>query len=73
VLSIFVGVVMLGSGLAEVARELEPTFESALRVHHGVMLIGVITALRGIVDAIEGLKSVGKVYGDDDVEGGAAE
>jgi hypothetical protein len=60
--SIFVGVVMVGSGLAEVLREADPTFESLLRVHHGVILIGLVTGLKGLVEALEGLETVGEAY-----------
>jgi hypothetical protein len=61
-LVMFVGTVMFGSGLAELLREMDPSIETVIRIHHGVMLVGLVTALRGIVEALEGLETVGESF-----------
>jgi hypothetical protein len=64
-LVMFVGVVMFGSGLAELLQDVDPEFESVIRMHHGMMLFGLVSALRGLVEALEGLQTVGEVYEDE--------
>jgi hypothetical protein len=65
-LVMFVGIVMFGSGLAELLMDADPEFESTIRLHHGMMLLGFVSALRGLVEALEGLQqTVGEVHGDE--------
>lgn len=45
-------------GLAELLEEFFAFALQALDVHHGLMLLGAVIALRGLVDVIEGIAHV---------------
>lgn len=56
-------VMLLGAGLflcgfVELLEEFDPTFDSWIGAHHGVMLFGAVTAVKGLVEAVEGMEKV---------------
>ena len=54
--SVATGLGMLATGLAELASDLIVGFEAMLSTHHGLVLFGIVMALRGCVDLINGLE-----------------
>lgn len=54
--SVATGLGMLLTGLAELASDLLVGFEAMLSTHHGLVLFGIVMALRGCVDLINGLE-----------------
>jgi hypothetical protein len=55
VVSVLVGIGLLLSGFAELLAESFEEFETSLRTYHGFILLGLVTALRGFAEFIEGI------------------
>jgi hypothetical protein len=53
---VVVGLSMLVTGLAELLEDLVSDFESTLETYHGLLLFGLVTALRGMVEMVEALE-----------------
>lgn len=65
ILITLVGAGVFLSGLFELLEELNPNFEHWLGVHHGIMLVGFVTTLKGIVESVEGLQTVSERFEDE--------
>jgi hypothetical protein len=55
IVSVLVGVGLLMSGFAELLDESFQEFETTVKSHHGLILLGLVTALRGFAEFIEGI------------------
>ncbi len=56
--NLVVGVAMVVAGAGEVVESLRELEEFSLQADHGVMLMGVVTFLKGFVEGVEGLEKV---------------
>ncbi len=56
VATVVTGVGLILSGLMEMANDVFTGFETAVDAYHGLILLGLVTGLRGIADLIEGLE-----------------
>lgn len=54
--NLLVGVVMIGAGAEEVLESLYDLGSFTLQAEHGVVLMGLVTFAKGIVEGIEGLE-----------------
>lgn len=61
-----VGLGIFVTGLFELLEEHDPTFDHWLGVHHGIMLVGFFTALKEIVESVEGLQTASERLGEAD-------
>lgn len=59
-ISMLTGVGLLISGLSDLLEDLFTDFESMLETYHGLILFGLVTALRGLADAVEGIDWMAK-------------
>lgn len=55
VISVMVGAGLLLSGTSELLDDWFTGFDSALKTYHGLILLGVVTALRGFAEVVEGI------------------
>jgi hypothetical protein len=63
---IVMGTVVFLIGLAELVEELFALVLPAPDVHHGLLILGAVIALRGLVDVIEGAEHVALAGARDD-------
>ena len=59
-ISMLTGVGLLMSGLSDLMEDIFTDFESMLETYHGLILFGLVTALRGLADAVEGIDWMAK-------------
>ncbi|MCB9959411.1 MAG: hypothetical protein H6843_12485 [Rhodospirillaceae bacterium] len=59
-ISMLTGVGLLISGVSDLLEDLFTDFESMLETYHGLILFGLVTALRGLADAVEGIDWMAK-------------
>ena len=56
-INLFIGIVMLTSGLSEIIEELEQLSEGfRLRAHHGVFAYGMLSFLKALADIAESME-----------------
>lgn len=54
--AIAVGVSMLVTGVAELLQDFVSDFETLLRTYHGLVLFGIVTAMRGFSEMVEAME-----------------
>lgn len=67
-MTLITGFGLLISGFVELAEQVVTDFDTLIGVHQGVMLLGVVTFLRGIADLVESSEWLSK--GTDEEEAG---
>jgi hypothetical protein len=65
-MTVTTGVGLFISGIVELAEQIFTNFESMVGIHQGVILLGIVTFLRGLADLVEASEWLSR--GTDDME-----
>ncbi len=57
-MTVFIGLALAFSGIMDVLEETVTGFESKIGTHHGMVLLGMVTMLRGFAEGLRGVDLV---------------
>ena len=60
VVSLVTGIGLLVSGFADLLEDVFTGFEIFLETYHGLILFGIVTALRGLSEMLEGMEWISR-------------
>jgi hypothetical protein len=66
--NVILGLGLLVTGMVEVIEAAFEGFETVVEAHHGILLFGLVTALRGMLEMLEAAEVIAVVEHDLEVE-----